>query len=576
MGERTGSMRWLLVLGALSVLVLLSVLSIRYKSYTYDEPRHLRYGQRLLEGNSDRFTDGTMPVSALNAVPSALSGVIRNPETTELLARPIAARLPTIAFSVLAGICVFRWAREMYGFRAGLFSLTLFCLSPNLIAHSRLITTDFYAAGMALIALYYFWRLVNRGGWSNALLSAFSLGLCQLTKYVCLFLYPAFLLILILRYAAHRQAERGRASGSPPKTRPAGAGGGALRGSAGGVMGARRIAAYAVVFIAVSVLVINAGFLFNRSMTPLMGYQWRSSGFEQMAERLRVLGRIPIPLPYPFLEGLDWGNKRMSTGERLCNMYLMGEIREVGGFKGYYCAAFLFKVPLAVQAFIVLAAASCISNRRRYRFFENELFIVVPVILYMVYFNFFFSMQLGLRHVLIILPMLHVFCGSLLANAQSRGPRFKAALGALLVYLAVSVLSYFPHYISYFNEIVWDRKQAYKYLADSNIDWGQNAYYLNEYAARHPEAYIVPEPSPWRPRESERREPEFPGSGLIVIGVNRLVGLKDPEEFRWLRETYEPVDHVAYSHLVFDIPPGGGPARDDGRALEAGDRRAGN
>ena len=54
----------------------------------------------------------------------------------------------------------------------------------------------------------------------------------------------------------------------------------------------------------------------------------------------------------------------------------------------------------------------------------------------------------------------------------------KIAIFVLAAYLVVSVLSYYPYYLSYFNEIVWDRRDAYKYLADSNLDWGQGEYYL--------------------------------------------------------------------------------------------------
>jgi hypothetical protein len=34
-----------------------------------------------------------------------------------------------------------------------------------------------------------------------------------------------------------------------------------------------------------------------------------------------------------------------------------------------------------------------------------------------------------------------------------------------------------------------------------------------------------------------------------LVGLNR-----DPEEYRWLRERLTPVDHMAYSFLVYDLP----------------------
>jgi len=108
----------------------------------------------------------------------------------------------------------------------------------------------------------------------------------------------------------------------------------------------------------------------------------------------------------------------------------------------------------------------------------------------------------------------------------------------LASWVAVSTLSYYPHFISYFNEFVPDRKLAYRHLADSNLDWRGNEWYLAEYIRHHPDTIIDP------------RKPE---AGRIVVAVNALVGVnRDPEQYRWLREHFAPVDHIAYSFLVYD------------------------
>ena len=110
----------------------------------------------------------------------------------------------------------------------------------------------------------------------------------------------------------------------------------------------------------------------------------------------------------------------------------------------------------------------------------------------------------------------------------------------LLTYYTVSMLSYTPHYLSYFNELIGDRKNAYLYLADSNIDWGENEWYLQEYQKRHPASKV---------------NPAEPTSGRIIVNINDLTGVdEDPKRYQWLRENFKPVDHVAYSYLVYDIP----------------------
>ncbi|MEU0459151.1 phospholipid carrier-dependent glycosyltransferase, partial [Streptomyces sp. NPDC006129] len=60
------------------------------------------------------------------------------------------ARLPVIALTLLFGLVVFAFARELAGLAAGLAALALYCFSPDVIAHGSLATLDVPAAGFAL------------------------------------------------------------------------------------------------------------------------------------------------------------------------------------------------------------------------------------------------------------------------------------------------------------------------------------------------------------------------------------------------------------------------------------------
>jgi hypothetical protein len=146
--------------------------------------------------------------------------------------------------------------------------------------------------------------------------------------------------------------------------------------------------------------------------------------------------------------------------------------------------------------------------------------------------------QIGIRFALVLLPLFYIFAGSLLKEASLLSVRLKAIFVFLLTYLAVSMFSYYPHYLSYFNESVWDRKMAYKVLADSNIDWGQGKKYFKEYMKNNPDAQF---------------EPSFPIPGKIVVGVNKLTGVIDRGKYRWLKDNFEPVGHIGHSYLVYQI-----------------------
>ncbi len=111
----------------------------------------------------------------------------------------------------------------------------------------------------------------------------------------------------------------------------------------------------------------------------------------------------------------------------------------------------------------------------------------------------------------------------------------------LAAYLVASVASYFPQYLAYFNELVWDRRTAYRYLSDSNLNWGQGKYFLQDYLAAHPDAVMA----------SSRVT-----SGQLIAIPDELVGVTvDPGAYAWLRQNFSPVDTVSWIYLVYDVSP---------------------
>ena len=146
----------------LVTLFVLNVVALRHKRLTSDEPRHYDYGMSILSMDSDRYDDSKMPFSALNAIPRKIWDGTRNIPILRSLFRTFeeieTGRYVTILFSLLLGFYIFRWAHELYGRVAALWALGFYTFAPNILAHSRLVTTDLYAAGMIFISCYYFWR----------------------------------------------------------------------------------------------------------------------------------------------------------------------------------------------------------------------------------------------------------------------------------------------------------------------------------------------------------------------------------------------------------------------------------
>ena len=535
--QEIGARGWLIVCGTLlAVLLFIQTASLRHKGLTTDEPLHYQYGYRVLSGVPERTTAlnaSTMPFSSVHAITSLdvaiFARAVGFPLDTSWSGQMKRGRYATIALSLLLALYVLKWSYELYGRNGALLSLSLYIFDPNLLAHGQLVTADLPAALMTTMALYHFWQFLKLGGKRRALLAAVTLGLSQLAKYSCIYLYPLFFVIAAI-YC--RTASAAQTATIPWRHRFA--------------CGLRRWFIVIAFFAVVSIVAINLGFGFDGFGTPLSRYALKDPFFKKL-QATPIIGSLPLPLPVPYLHGLDLVKFEERKGEAWGNIYMAGKLRvnhhdgTLRGFPGYYFYAAFFKMPIATQIIFLLALFGYFSRRGQagaQGLRREEIFLLIPILVYWIYLNFFFKAQVGIRHVLPVVILATIFCGRFLANPESKLRRYTA--GILVVWAAASTFSYYPHFISYFNEFVPDRKLAYRHLADSNLDWRGNEWYLAEYIRRHPDVIV---------------DPRKPQAGRIVVPVNALVGVnRSPEEYRWLREHFTPVDHIAYSYLVYDVP----------------------
>jgi hypothetical protein len=511
---------WVAVL--LATYFAVAVGSIVHTNWVYDESDHLQYGINLLHGNADRFDDSKMPISAWNALPGRLAEMLPEGELRNALSGLIAIRIPTILGALLLGLVVFCWARELYGNQAGLLALCLFVIDANILGHGRWATTDLYAALGVTLALYFFWRFQRDLTFKSGLWSALALGFAQICKYTSVFLVPMFLVLAAIRHWPALKTLAGKRD--LPQAR-------ALL---------KTVAGYVALFTLIVLLVINVSYLFRKTFTPLGEYMFRSTTFQSIQQTLPA--SLPIPVPYPYVEGLDWVRERERLGSVFGGLYLLGELKYGAGFDGYHFVAYLFKVPLPIQILFIAALIFYWQRRRSFSFSRDEACLLIPTLFFFIYFNFLFEAHTGFRFMLVTLPIMHIFTASLLAPQTAPGRRRRLAIGALLLWGAISTLSYAPHFMSYFNELMPDRKMAYKILADSNVDMGGSEYWLQRFVEQHPEAIV---------------EPEGPVAGTIVVGVNVFTGIiGGPERYAWIRDWLDgPSGHVAYSYLVFEVSP---------------------
>jgi len=92
------------------------------------------------------------------------------------------------------------------------------------------------------------------------------------------------------------------------------------------------------------------------------------------------------------------------------------------------------------------------------------------------------TLNIGHRHLLPIYPVIFVLLGSLPALTRAR-PGMRWLPWTLAACACVVSLWTFPNYLAFFNGIVM-RDEAWHYLVDSNLDWGQEHVALESFVRR--------------------------------------------------------------------------------------------
>jgi hypothetical protein len=501
----------------------LDVIVAARMSITYDERMHLEYGERILRMQPDRGPrlDSMMPVSALNAVPVVFASYLDAhnlfPRLSALLKKSRLTRIPSVLATVALNVLVYLWAYDLYGAEAALAAGLLCMLSPNLIAHGTLVTTDLFHALGVVGSLYCFRLFLLQPTIGRAFVGAFALALAQLTKPFAILLYGV--VALALAFALFRRNSLG------PLT-------------------PKRVLVFAVIAAVAFVLTINVAYSFDRTFTALNSYHLQSR-FLTRAQHLAFINRVPLPLPYPVLQGLDLTKLHEENGQCCGGIYLLGELRDITDkdfrpFKDYFLVAWAFKEPIALQILFVGGLLWVARNRTLNDFVFGEGLLLGAAAILILWASFFNKIQLGIRHILPALAIEIVIAAACFSHFSSKPKMLKAALATLILWLFISVASYYPHMIPYMNEWVSDRRFSYKLLADSNLDWGQDSYVVYEFITKYPDVVL---------------EPQVLMPGRILVSANHLTGVA-PWSLRkiWLEKSYQPIAQVGYAHFLFVVP----------------------
>ena len=150
----------------------------------------------------------------------------------------------------------------------------------------------------------------------------------------------------------------------------------------------------------------------------------------------------------------------------------------------YFLVAFLIKTPIPMLIFLALGII--ISLRRKLE--VGEKFILVVTAIFFIT-SSLSGLKIGLRHILPIYPFCFMMAGRSGEFLQNRF--LKLGAGLLMLWYAFTALTIWPHYLGYFNEIIGGSKYGYKYLRDSNFNWGQDLPALADYMNKNKSNEVI-------------------------------------------------------------------------------------
>jgi hypothetical protein len=467
----------------LIIVFLQLTLSIRRETQTWDEACHIFAGYSYwTRGDFGMNPEHPPLVKLLATVPllhlslkmpdhpkvfskeedftTATQFVYENDAETILFRSRIAASMLTLLLAAL----VFAAAREMFGTGAAFIALILFAFEPAIMAHGALVTTDMGFSTMLFATVYAFYRYVKKRSGVRLALTGLAAGLAQAAKHSGILVSP--ILLLLMLFEVGRRYLLARMSHTHPD---------ATRGVLKKVF---HLAVSLIAIGAISVAILWASYGFHSQPRPGSDAQERVSDY---AARLRHPTQAKLIsgfarwhlLPEAYLYGLA----DVSITAEFSRTYLLGTIYPHGKWF-YFPVAFAIKSTLALLLLLLLVPIM-IALRRVERWRELLLLATPAAVYFLVAMTS--GMNIGVRHILPVYPFLIVLAGWAGWQLIQIRRYWAYALGVLLLFNVVSSVRTFPVYLAYSNELWGGPANTYKYLTDSNVDWGQQLKAVKKY-----------------------------------------------------------------------------------------------
>jgi len=393
------------------------------------------------------------------------------------------AKLPMLLFFILSAILIFRWAHELYGDFAAFLSLILFTFSSTVLAHSRFVTTDVAALFGILYSAYFFLKYLKSPTKKHFFLAAIFFGIALLTKFSTFLIAPFFVLTALIYGFGHGVGTFSDKSRQAVKE----------------IL--RTVAVFAVGFV---IIVWPVYYLHTHNYPPQRQHRdteiiLSSFGNRYMADPVVWMSDKPVlRAAGHYGLGLLMVTQRSAGGN---TTYFLGEVSRFG-WHHYFPVVYFIKEPLAWWGMVLIAllyfawqcrkptlrSFSPSANLKSLRkFAKNHLAEFAMLLWLLIYWTFSIrsTLNIGVRHLLPVYPFTIILISGQLHRIgyklQTGGFKlrnfvtiYSLAIAALVGWYVYENLHVFPYYLTYFNQTAGGPAGGYRYVVDSNLDWGQD------------------------------------------------------------------------------------------------------
>jgi len=450
---------------------------VRRESQTWDEANHIYTGYRSWTHGDFGLNPEHPPLLKLLVTTPLLWWSPRTPELEgryfkedaflggkEFLYRNDADKIlfqtRTVAatLTLLMAVLVFLGTKEMFGTGAAFIALIILVFDPNLLAHGALITTDIGLSCFMFLSIIAFYRFVKSPTPVRLILVGLSVGLALAVKHTGLLVLPILVLLTICEVIRYKS----------------GSGDVALRGL--------KLFGSVALIILIGWAMLWSFYRFRyqsrpdglQMNPPLLEY---AKGLEHHeAWPITTMARWHI-LPESYLYGLV--DVRLTA--IYYTSYVLGKVYAHGVWF-YFPIAFLIKSTVGFLMLLVLSLGAIVA--RRFKRGREIVFLIVPTAFYLIV-ALTVGMNIGVRHILVVYLFLSVLMGGAAWALINQSRKWIYVIALCLLLHGLSSLRTFPNYIAYANEFWGGPSKTYKYLTDSNSDWGQQLKSIKQYIDQH-------------------------------------------------------------------------------------------